>query len=88
MSEIGDQAAGSVEVAAVVSGRDAMIAIQRRMLLRAYRMRGASNGTMHLTRPSGVYKGTIKGFNEAFGQSCRTWAQVEAAAKTLLSEGA
>lgn len=74
------------EVSSVVTG-DAVRHVADRALLRAYRMRAASNGTMHLTRPQGRYKGTIKGWNELSGDTCKTWADVLVSVRRMLGEG-
>jgi len=59
-------------------------ALADRMLVQAYLVRAKSRGRMHLTRPSGRYAGTIKGFRALTGRSVTTWPAVERACIEIL----
>lgn len=78
----GQDQAEAVEVAGVIAGRDNMVSFRRRMLLRAYLTRAESPTGMQLTRS---FTATIKGFNEEFGQACRTWKDVAVTARKIMS---
>lgn len=74
-----DQASASVPVAAVVTG-EGMTWLRDRMILRAFRTKGATG-----LNPTGHVNLTIKGFNEAYGARCKSWAQIVQVAHYLLS---
>lgn len=63
----------SVPVSAVVVGPEATLKVRASAMLIAYRTAAQSNGKMHLSR---AFKPTVRGFNVAYGQQCRTWADV------------
>lgn len=77
-----EQASTGVKVHAVVVGEAATLAFRERMILRAYHTRAKTG--MQLT---GNFTATVKGFNQAYGQTCRTWADVLAVTTDMLKEG-
>ena len=66
-----EQASASVPVVAVVTGEVNTLAVRDRLILRAYHTRAKTG--MNLSR---VFSPTVKGFNQAYGQSCKSWADV------------
>lgn len=75
-----DQASASVPVTSVVVGVEAMQAIQNWIMFRAFHTRATSPGGMQMTR---AFKATVKGFNEAYGFTCRNWSEVAEVTKAV-----
>ena len=78
-----DQASASVPVAAVVVGQAAMLQVQNWTMFRAFHTRATSPGGMQLTRN---FRATVKGFNEAYGFTCRNWADVAEITTAIYAE--
>lgn len=66
-----DRASASVPVASAVVGRVATLAVRDAMVFRAFHTRARTG--MQLTR---AFKVTVAAFNVAYGQSCKSWADV------------
>lgn len=68
-----DMLSASVPVSAVVVAPEAMLKVRDMVTLMAYRTAASTQGRMQLSR---AFRATIKGFNKAYGQNCRTWGDV------------
>lgn len=62
-------------VESIVTGQG-ILAVREAVILRAYETRAKTG--MNLTR---AFTATISGFNDTYGQKCRTWADVAAVIK-------
>lgn len=74
-----EQRSAAVPVAAVVTGEQAIRLVAESARLMAFRT--YARHKMMLARN---FRPTIKGFNAAYGTSCKTWEQVGDAAEALL----
>lgn len=77
-----EQASVSVPIVGMIVGEAATLAFRKRMILRAYHTRAKTG--MQLT---GNFTATVKGFNQLYSQTCRTWADVLAVTTDMLKEG-
>lgn len=75
-----EEASAGVPVEAVVSSPEAILALRDWVMLRAFHTRATSPSGMNLSR---VFTATIKGFNERYGTTCKSWAQVAEVTKAV-----